>query len=152
MQLDSLIVDPAKLFTGKIFFNNLAQRALNTDIMWDVVTSRGDKSLQDPTRPELETYAYLCISGRLRFLIERTVFGSKQASAIPQRYGITEKGDWFGMASVYTDNPSFHRTVICDRYCVYSLTPRYLLLAITNAFPEAAGYQCDFMARAIDRG
>lgn len=52
---------------------------------------------------------------------------------------------------MYSDNVGIHRTVICDRYCEYVAVPRYLICAITSAFREAAGYQCDYMAREIHR-
>lgn len=105
----------------------------------------------DVSSRELETYAYLCISGRLRFIFNSEDFIKKQVNSSGRRYGILEKGEWFGLVSLYTDDARVHNTIICDRYCEYVTLPRYMICALSNAFREVAGYQCDYMARNIHR-
>ncbi|ODM94320.1 Patatin-like phospholipase domain-containing protein 7 [Orchesella cincta] len=84
---------------------------------------------------------------KLRFLLD----AEETKSGPSVRYGIIEKGDWFGMVAMYTDSPQVHRTVVCDRYCDLGIMPRYVISVITSAFREAAGYQVDYMARCIHR-
>ncbi|CAL8127126.1 unnamed protein product [Orchesella dallaii] len=103
---------------------------------------RNDESMSE------QMYAYLCLSGRLRFLVDPEELLMPGATA---RYGIMEKGDWFGMVAMYTDTPQSHRTVLCDRYSDIAIVPRYLISVITSAFREAAGHQVDYMARCIHR-
>ncbi|CAL8080937.1 unnamed protein product [Orchesella dallaii] len=95
-----------------------------------------------------ELYAHLCLSGRLRFLLD----SEDRNPGSSARYGIIEKGDWFGLMATYLDSPQVLRTVVCDRYTEIALVPRYVISVITSAFREAAGYQCDYVARCIHRG